>query len=183
MTPLTITKNNILYIYCFPHVLNAHVFFASLIAIVFGTYFKYFWPCNFKKLYLCCYLQFHIELYLIRKGKNLTFRKKYFGLRKPIIFRKKKLQGIFLHNYFKTLLKNVTLPGELSILCNAVKTIFFLQYLSKTAQKIGWKYIATSDFLEIYFLTLSHYAMTSELISIMALDTWWMLTFERRFIF
>ena len=70
MTPLTITKNNILYIYCFPHILNAHVFFACLIAIVFGTYFKYFWPCNFKKLCLCCYLQFHIELYLIRKGKN-----------------------------------------------------------------------------------------------------------------
>ena len=38
--------------------------------IVFVTYFKYFWPCNFKKLYLCCYLQFYIKLYLIRKGNN-----------------------------------------------------------------------------------------------------------------
>ena len=58
MTPLTITKNNILYIHSFPHILNA-----CLIAIVFGTYFKYFWPCNFKKLYLCCYLQFHRAIY------------------------------------------------------------------------------------------------------------------------
>ena len=61
----------------------------------------------------------------------------YFGLRKPIIFRKKNLQGIFLHNYLKNLLKTVTLARELSILCNAVKTICFLQYLSKTTQKIG----------------------------------------------
>ena len=46
--------------------------------IVFGTYFKYFWPRNFKKLYLCCYFQFLTKLYLIGKGKNQTFCKKIF---------------------------------------------------------------------------------------------------------
>ena len=33
--------------------------------IVFSIYFKYFWPCNFKKLYLC-----RIKLYLIGKDKK-----------------------------------------------------------------------------------------------------------------
>ena len=35
------------------------------------------------------------------KGKKLNFqKKKNFGLRKPIIFRPKNKQGIFLHDYF-----------------------------------------------------------------------------------
>ena len=33
-------------------------------------FFWYFWPCNFKKSYLSCYLQYHIKLYIIGKGKN-----------------------------------------------------------------------------------------------------------------
>ena len=63
-----------------------HIFFNKL------AFKKYFWQCNFKKLYLCCYLQFHIKLHFIGKSKNLIFRKKKkFRLRKLIIFRQKKL--------------------------------------------------------------------------------------------
>ena len=30
----------------------------------------------------------------------------------------KNKQGIFLHNYFKNLTENITLPGKMSILCD-----------------------------------------------------------------
>ena len=58
---------------------------------------------------------------------------------------------LFLHNYFQNLTKNVILPGKMSILCD-------IKYLCKTDLKIVRKYKATRNFLQIYFLTLLHYA-------------------------
>ena len=40
------------------------------------NYFNVFCPCNFKILYLWCYLQFNIKLYLIGKEKEYPFDKK-----------------------------------------------------------------------------------------------------------
>ena len=54
--------------------------------IVSSIYFKYFWPCNFQKLYLCCYLQCHIKL---ERAKNKISEKNCFGLRKPLILHQK----------------------------------------------------------------------------------------------
>ena len=42
---------------------------------------------------------------------------------------------------------SVILPGKLSVLCNTVQTIFFLQYLSKTA----WISVENIERLTIFY--------------------------------
>ena len=64
------------------------------------------------------------------KGQKLNFKKKKIRSQETHnIPHKKNKQCIFLDNYFQKIL-----PEKLYILCNTVQIIFFLQYLSKTAQ-------------------------------------------------
>ena len=81
---------------------------------------------SLKQLYLCWYLKFHIKLYVIGKGKNWTFRKKIFGLRKLIIFSK-----IYIYIYIymnKTYFCIIIL--KLFSECNfARKVVYFVYYI------------------------------------------------------
>ena len=71
------------------------------------------------------------------------------------------------------LIKNVILPGKLSILCEP-----------QNKPTIVRKYRATRNFLQICFLTLLHNANRLKLTSIMKFNTRGLLfTFKRRFIF
>ena len=91
---------------------------------------------SLKQLYLCWYLKFHIKLCLIGKGKNWTFRKKKFALRKPIIFSKNIYiykQDIFLHNYLKRF-SEYNFVRKVVYFVYYIRNIFFLQHLSKTAR-------------------------------------------------
>ena len=76
-----------------------------------------------------------------------------------------------MHNYFKKIFTSVILPEKLSVLCNTVETIFFLQYLSKTA----WISVENKERLTIFckFILWSYRIMQMrlELISIAKLDT------------
>ena len=56
----------------------------------------------------------------LKRSKIKLSENKYFGLRKPIVLRKKKKKA-----YFCILIKSVILPGKLSILCNTVQIFFF----------------------------------------------------------
>ena len=114
-----------------------------------------------------------------------------FGGFRPLARLEKNKQGIFLHNYFKVFLKSAISTGKLFILCNTVEIIFFVNIYAKQPEH-GRKYRATSNFLQIYFVTLSDYANEVRVILNMAkLETlasprgpiFAVFTFERRFIF
>ena len=74
----------------------------------------------------------------MERAKIKLSEKKSFGLRKPIIFRKKINKAYFgKKKKIIKFIKNVILPGNVSILCNMIvrKFFFFFQYLSKTTRK------------------------------------------------
>ena len=56
---------------------------------------------------------------------------------------------------FRKFIKNVILPGNVSLLCNMVVTKFFLSISKQNNPKIVRKYRAAWNSLKIYFETLS----------------------------
>ena len=121
-------------------------------------------PCTMKKLYPCCYLQFHVKQYLIGKGKKYPFQKIILASGNPKYSTKKNKQGISLHNYFKNLTKNVILPGKMSILHD-------IWYLSKTARKSLENIERLGIFYKFIFWRCYVMLMMLKLISIIKFNT------------
>ena len=97
------------------------------------------------KNYISAVIYSTLHKAIIGKGKKYPFKKNIL-----VSGKKNNKQGTFLHNYFKNLLKNVNLPGKLSILCNSRLNIYIFFFIPKqNSRKIGRNYIASSDFLEI----------------------------------
>ena len=76
---------------------------------------------------------------------------------------------MFLQKKNFKFIKNVILPGNVSIVCNMVVTkfFFFFSISKQNNPKIIRKYRAAWNFLQIYFETLSDYASRIIIISIM----------------
>ena len=151
---------------------------------VFGGLFQYFWPCNFKKLYLCCYA---ISYKAIPhwKGQRLNFQKKNLSVSgNPWYSAKKLTRHISAKKKIIKFIKNVILPGNVSILCNMLvrKFFFFFQYLSKTTRKsfenierlgIFYKFILRRD--QIIIVSIMKFYTSASLVV--------KFTFQRHFVF
>ena len=80
---------------------------------------------NFKKLYLCCYLPFHISYPSLERAKiKFSEKKKNSVSGNHNIPQKKLTRHISTKKNFSKFIKNVIWPGNSTTLCNMAKTVF-----------------------------------------------------------
>ena len=103
------------------------------------------------------------------KGQRLNFQKKIFQSQETHNIPQKKLTRHISAKKFFKFIKNVILPGNVSILCNMVGTSSSIS--KQNNPKIVRRNRATWNFQQIYFETLSDYANRIIIISIITFYT------------